>query len=149
MKNWRFPRFLFMLLLLLCVSDLVAQRDSIWNKKSAATWFKDREWLSNKNIHEPVIEYDQFGRVISTIDPDSAVSKVIYRRLEQLEPHKSIDKEEFAKQYSSHKLWWDKAFAFLRESNLDIMKPGKYLIDGDNVFATITEAPSKDFNNSN
>lgn len=139
-----------MLLLLLYSFNIIAQSDSGGNKKKADKWFKDREWLRDKDVHESVneYEYDQFGRVLSAIPPDTNVTKVIYRRMEQLEPHKSINKEEFAKQYNAHKLWWDKAFSFLEKTNLDSLKPGKYLIDSNNVFATITEAPSKDFDNS-
>ena len=69
-------------------------------------------------------------------------------RLQQLKPHKSINKEEFAKQYHTNKLWWVKAFAFLEENDLDRLKPGKYAIDGENVFATITEGPPKRFDTS-
>jgi YhcH/YjgK/YiaL family protein len=60
-------------------------------------------------------------------------------------PHKAIDKTEFARQYHANKDYWDKAFAFIREHDLKTLAPGKYPIDGTNVFATITEDPSKDF----
>jgi biofilm protein TabA len=60
-------------------------------------------------------------------------------------PHKAIDKIEFARQYHANKDYWDKAFAFIREHDLKTLAPGKYPIDGTNVFASITEDPSKDF----
>jgi biofilm protein TabA len=60
----------------------------------------------------------------------------------KLRPHKSTDQLEFARQYSTNKILWDKAFAFLRDNNLDSLKPGKYVIDGENVFADVTETPS-------
>jgi len=60
-------------------------------------------------------------------------------------PHKAIDKTEFARQYHANKDYWDKAFTFIREHDLKTLAPGKYPIDGTNVFATITEDPSKDF----
>lgn len=63
----------------------------------------------------------------------------------RLNPHKSINRQEFAKQYQAHKDKWDKAFRFLKETDLMNLKPGKYPIDGENVFATVTEAPSKEF----
>jgi YhcH/YjgK/YiaL family protein len=63
----------------------------------------------------------------------------------QLDPHKSINKEEFAKQYNANKAKWDKAFAYLKETDLANLKPGKYLIDGEEVFATVAEAKSKEF----
>jgi biofilm protein TabA len=62
----------------------------------------------------------------------------------QLTPHKSVDKAEFIKQYNLRKEWWDKAFAYLKETDLKSLTPGKHLIDGENVFATVTEGPTKD-----
>ncbi len=63
----------------------------------------------------------------------------------KLKPHKSVDVLEFAKQYHINQIYWDKAFAFLKNNDLSKMAKGKYPIDGDNVFATITEDPTKDF----
>ncbi|MCW3091287.1 MAG: hypothetical protein JWP81_2356 [Ferruginibacter sp.] len=63
----------------------------------------------------------------------------------QLQPHSSVNKKEFARQYQLDKAYWDKAFTFLQSHNLDSLPKGKYPIDGDNVFATVTEDPSKDF----
>jgi YhcH/YjgK/YiaL family protein len=62
-----------------------------------------------------------------------------------LTPHASINKVEFARQYQANKDWWDKAFVFLKEHDLQTLAKGKYPIDGDNVFASVTEDPSKDF----
>lgn len=63
----------------------------------------------------------------------------------QLEPHKSINKKEFARQYDANKIWWDKAFEYLRVTDLINIPPGRYAIDGDNVFAIITDGPGKEF----
>jgi biofilm protein TabA len=60
-------------------------------------------------------------------------------------PHKAINKKAFAKQYHLNKLFWDKAFAFLKDSNLLTLKNGRHNIDGDNVYAIVSEAPSKDY----
>jgi YhcH/YjgK/YiaL family protein len=60
-------------------------------------------------------------------------------------PHRSINKQEFARQYHLNKKYWDEAFAFMKDHDLASLAPGKYPIDGENVFATITEAPTKDF----
>lgn len=60
----------------------------------------------------------------------------------------SVNKIVFAQQYHKNKAAWDKAFAFLRDSDLTKIKPGKYPIDGDNVYAIVTEAPSKEFDQS-
>lgn len=62
--------------------------------------------------------------------------------------HSSVNKIEFARQYNAAKAWWDEAFLFMRDKNLKDLAPGKYVIDGDNVFATITLGPSKTFEQS-
>jgi biofilm protein TabA len=59
-----------------------------------------------------------------------------------------LDKISFATQYHKNKADWDKMFAFMRDSDLTTLKPGTYHIDGDNVYAIVTEAPSKDFEKS-
>ncbi len=66
-----------------------------------------------------------------------------------LRPHKSIDVEEFSKQYRRNKASWDKAFAFLKDHDLQKLTVGKYPIDGDNVFAAITQDSTKDFAKTN
>jgi biofilm protein TabA len=65
-----------------------------------------------------------------------------------LKLHSSTNNVVFAQQYEKNKSAWDKAIMFLNNKKLDTMPPGKYIIDGDNVYATITEAPSKEFDKS-
>lgn len=60
----------------------------------------------------------------------------------------ATNKIEFAQQYFANKIYWDKAFLFIKNNDLKTIKPGKYVIDGENVFANITEAPSKTFEQS-
>lgn len=60
----------------------------------------------------------------------------------------AVNKVVFAQQYHKNKAIWDRAFAFLRDSDLTKIKPGKYPIDGDNLYAIVTEAPSKEFDAS-
>jgi YhcH/YjgK/YiaL family protein len=67
----------------------------------------------------------------------------------ELKPHESIDHLEFARQYQANKDYWDKAFRFLNEHDLKTIAKGKYPIDGENVFATVTEDPTKDFEKTN
>ncbi|HEY8931243.1 MAG TPA: YhcH/YjgK/YiaL family protein [Mucilaginibacter sp.] len=64
------------------------------------------------------------------------------------ELHSSADKIVFAEQYHKNPAMWDKAFAFLRDSDLTKIKPGKYAIDGTNVFAIVTEGAPKEFDAS-
>jgi len=66
----------------------------------------------------------------------------------QWQPHESINKAELAKQYQVNKPYWDKAFAFLKNSDLQTMAVGRYAIDGDNVYAMITENPTKDLDST-
>ena len=62
----------------------------------------------------------------------------------KVEPDKSINIQEFAWQYHENKKYWDEAFAFLQSHDLKSMAKGKYPIDSNFVYATITEDPSKD-----
>jgi biofilm protein TabA len=64
------------------------------------------------------------------------------------QPHPSIDKEEFARQYQVNKMYWDKAFAFLKERDLQTLANGRYAIDSENVFAIVTENPTKDYDST-
>ena len=66
----------------------------------------------------------------------------------QLQPHSSIDKAMFARQYQLHKDYWDKAYAFLKNNNLQTMAPGRYAIDSANVYAIITDNPTKDMDSA-
>jgi YhcH/YjgK/YiaL family protein len=63
----------------------------------------------------------------------------------KLQPHRSTDVQEFARQYHANKKYWDEAFAFLKDHDLSKLAPGKYPIDGDNVYASVTEDPTKDY----
>lgn len=63
----------------------------------------------------------------------------------KLSPHKSVNKAEFAHQYQLRKEWWDKAFAYLKETDLSRLKLGDHPIVGEDVFARVTEGPTKAF----
>lgn len=56
----------------------------------------------------------------------------------------AIDKLEFSRQYHANKILWDKAFAFLKHNDLNAIVPGKYPIEGDDVFATVTDYSPSD-----
>jgi YhcH/YjgK/YiaL family protein len=57
----------------------------------------------------------------------------------QLKAHESVNQQEFAKQYTKNKAYWDKAFAWLKNTKLETVAPGKYYIDTTNVFVTVTD----------
>lgn len=61
-----------------------------------------------------------------------------------LNVHESVNIVEFANQYNKNKIYWDKAFAYLRTTSLETVAPGKYYLDSTNVFVSVTENPTKD-----
>lgn len=62
----------------------------------------------------------------------------------KLAVHPSVNAQEFYKQYYNNKAVWDKVILFLKQTDLDTLSPGKHPIDGDNAYASVTEAPSKE-----
>ena len=56
--------------------------------------------------------------------------------------HPTVNNDSFYVAYHRNTNSWDAAFAFLKNVNLEELKPGKYPIIGDQVFASVTEAPS-------
>ena len=60
-------------------------------------------------------------------------------------PHPEINKVAFATQYHLNKVYWDKAFAFLKNTDLKTLAIGRHVIDSSNVFAIVQEAPTKDY----
>ena len=66
-----------------------------------------------------------------------------------LKPSKSVDYREFARQYHANKAWWDAAFAFLKNQDLNKIAKGKTTIDGDNVYASVTFDSTKNFDKTN
>jgi YhcH/YjgK/YiaL family protein len=63
----------------------------------------------------------------------------------KLKAYDSIDVKEFAKQYHKNKKYWDKAFEYLKNTNLDTLSPGRYDIDGNNVYVSVTQNKTKAF----
>jgi len=61
----------------------------------------------------------------------------------KLEAHKSIDALEFSFQYAKNREAWEKAFAWLRDTDLEKVSPGKHKIDGDRVYASVAEDNTK------
>jgi len=61
----------------------------------------------------------------------------------KLTPSKSINQQEFFRQYRKDSIWWTEAFTFLKTKDLAHLEPGVYVIDSGNVIATISEGPTK------
>ncbi len=65
-----------------------------------------------------------------------------------LQPHESVDKVTFARQYAINKVYWDKAFSFLKDQDLQTLPAGRYAIAGDTVYAIITQNLTKDYDST-
>lgn len=61
----------------------------------------------------------------------------------QVQPDATINRKEFVVSYFKHKQRWDKAFAFLKENDLAKMEVKRYEIEGDNLYAPISEYLTK------
>lgn len=62
-----------------------------------------------------------------------------------LTPHQTVNRKEFETQYTKNKELWDKAFAFLKQTDFSQLAPGKYPLDGDKLYASVTVGPMRDF----
>jgi biofilm protein TabA len=61
-----------------------------------------------------------------------------------LKPDTSINKREFAVRYYKHKDLWDKAFAFLRDSDLASLTLGVHELQGKDLFVKVTQYQTKE-----
>lgn len=61
-----------------------------------------------------------------------------------LKPHASVDQQAFARQYQANPAGWDKAFAYMKGTDLTSLPPGRHPIDGEQVFVLVTEGPAKE-----
>jgi hypothetical protein len=60
-----------------------------------------------------------------------------------LTPDRSINQQEFTRQYHLKNTWWDEAFNFLKTHDLKTLASGQYTIDSGNVFAIVWEGVPK------
>ncbi len=146
MKNYFCNIYVFILLLLLLSFNSIAQSGNKWNKKNAAKWFNKHEWLTAGKATEAAVKYDQFGRIIETASSNPNADATHSNN--KLKPHISINKVEFAREYHAHKSWWDKAFAYIKNTDLASLAPGDHPIVGEDVFARVTEGPLKKIDSS-
>lgn len=105
---------------------------SAQQQDSLLTWFKKMEWFKSQTIERT---YDAFGRVIE--EPVQPALRA------DLKADSSVNIAEFSKQYNAHPERWNKAFAYLRNTNFQDLSEGKYEIDGMDVYALVTTAPPK------
>jgi YhcH/YjgK/YiaL family protein len=84
-------------------------------------------------------------------DPSSWSSKQIDQWFEKgewlngwkVKPDASINRKEFAVSYYKNKSRWDKAFTFLKSNDLAKLEIKRYDIDGDNLYAPVSEYVTK------
>ncbi len=60
-----------------------------------------------------------------------------------VKPDASINRREFAVSYFKNKERWDKAFAFLKNTDLSKLEARRYDIDGDNLYALVSSYMTK------
>jgi YhcH/YjgK/YiaL family protein len=61
----------------------------------------------------------------------------------QIKPDASINRKAFAISYFKNREKWDKAFTWLKSGDLQNMEPKRYDIDGEILYATVSEYLSK------
>ena len=100
-----------------------------------------------------IMENNVFSQTsIKTVNTKAAKKWVANREWANgsaLNVHETVDAVEFYKQYHADPALWQKVFTWLKNTNLDTLTKGKYPIDGDKAYASITEAPSKEFDKAN
>jgi YhcH/YjgK/YiaL family protein len=87
----------------------------------------------------------------NTADPSDWSSKKIDKWFEKgewmsgwtISPDSSMNRKEFAVSYFNNKERWDKAFTFLKTSDLSKLEIKRYDIDGDNLYAAVSEYITK------
>jgi biofilm protein TabA len=75
---------------------------------------------------------------------DQWVKSKVWAKDLKINVYPDINSVEFKRQYEANKATWDKCFAFLADTvKLAKLAPGKYPIDGENAYASITEMPTR------
>ncbi len=124
--------------------DVHAQADQGWTREKAAKWFAGMDWFKGGSGAPSKKKYDAFGRELEDESADTAsnaASKTIVNA--GLQPAPPVNMVEFARQYHANPSRWDKAFAYLKNTDFSTLKPGRYPVDGDDVYAVITLGPPK------
>lgn len=94
-----------------------------------------------------------FAKETTPANPTKHEAKRWFKKREwlnglKLDPSSSVNYVEFYKQYHANKAYWDKAFDYLKTQKLSTLTLGRHDIDGDNVYASVTQNPTKDFDST-
>jgi YhcH/YjgK/YiaL family protein len=92
-----------------------------------------------------------FGSCSGNSDPSSWDSRKIDKWFEQgdwlngwtVKPDPSVNRKAFAVSYFRNKERWDKAFTFLKSNDLKSIEVKRHDIDGDNLYAPVSEYITK------
>ena len=60
-----------------------------------------------------------------------------------VQPDESVNRNEFAVQYFQNPERWEKAFTILKEENLADLEPGRYELEGTDLFVNVNEYQTK------
>jgi len=117
-----------------------AQQEGDWTREKAVKWWASMDWYRASDVAQPKKRYDAFGRELENTAEDSVARPIVNAGLK---PDPSVNVVEFAKQYNANPSRWDKAFAYLKTTDFSTIQPGRYPIDGTDVYAVITLGPGK------
>jgi biofilm protein TabA len=103
-----------------------------------------------------IASFLNFMGCTNSTDPSTWSSKKIDSWFEKGEwlngwtvtPDPSINRKEFAVSYFKNKERWDKAFTFLKSTDLSGLEVKRHDIDGDNIYATVSNYITKDGENA-
>jgi YhcH/YjgK/YiaL family protein len=85
------------------------------------------------------------GGALSSTDVNEWFKKKEYLNGLKAQPHSSVNRAEFARQYKANKALWDAAFAYLKKTNLQTLAKGRYVITPDKLTVSVTEDSTKNF----
>ncbi|NMC41573.1 MAG: DUF386 domain-containing protein [Bacteroidales bacterium] len=77
---------------------------------------------------------------------DEWFSKTAWYADWNVKPDPSVSKKEMAVAWHKNKERWQKAFSFLKETNLDTLELRRYDLDGNNLYVLVSEYQTKDEN---
>ena len=77
-------------------------------------------------------------------DAKNWIEKGTWRNGWEINPDQSLDTAEFHSRYLANPSRWEKAFNFLATTDLANKEPGRYEIDGEDLFAIVLEYAAKD-----